>query len=358
MELYRQVRAVAWAYQLDSFTEAALKDARIPIDEAITLMSARILDAKVLDKATIAKRIEEMELLSLAITDALTIQLTTSSGMIGSTATREWSQNLSIAGIATGVNMVALSPEQFKEFFITHPPMDLPIPSVIKNAWNDAVLNPVKKEMTQILQRGALMGDGYKSIVDSLEIASDAFNRNELTTMARTFFQHANAQAFQRVLDENNDVIKGKIWTTANDDSICLLCLALSERVFKKNEVHPPMPRHPRCRCVFRAKTVTYRELGININELDEVLKPVVMRGYTEDGKYHVPAINTGGNATIQSLSFYKGGIREAFPYLSVNQQQSILGLARYVLYKDKKLTIDNLIELPSGRLRLLKELM
>ena len=236
--------------------------------------------------------------------------------------------------------------------------MNLPIPGVIKNAWDGAVLNPVKKEMEHILQGGALMGEGYNKIVDSLQLATDQFKRHELTTMARTFFQHANAQAFQRVLDENKDVVKGKIWTTANDDSICLLCLALSEKVFKNNEVHPPMPRHPRCRCVFRAQTVTYRELGIDIDELDEVSKPVVMRGYMKDGKYHVPAINTGGNATIQSLSFYKGGIREAFPYLSVNQQKSILGPARYALYNDKKLTLDNLIELPSGRLRLLKELM
>ena len=358
INLYRQARALAWAYQLDTFTEAALKDTIIVIDDAIDLIASRFEASVGMYNATmLSKRLSEVELISVALELALSDQLSTSSGMVGSLSTREWSQNLSVGGIATGVNLIALSPEQFKAFFMTNPPAALPISGVVQNVWNDAVLSHVQGDIKKILQAGAVSGDDYNTIVNTLLLKTDQFKRNELVTITRTFFQNANAQAFDMVMEKNQDVIEGKIWTNANDDRVCLLCLPLGERLFKKGEAHPPMPRHPRCRCLFRAKTVSYRSLGIDVDELDAVAQPVVTRGYEKDGRWFIPAVGTGNNSPIRSVSFYKGGIREAFSSFTERQQQAMLGPARYVLYSTGKLGLDDLIDLPSGRLRLLNEI-
>jgi hypothetical protein len=208
-----------------------------------------------------------------------------------------------------------------------------------------------------VLREGALTGQSYKRIVDKLSESFTDFNRHQLTTLTRTFFQTANAQAFDAVYQANQDIMEGKIWTNVNDDRVCLLCLPLGENLYKKGESHPPMPRHPNCRCVFRAKTVSYRSLGIDVDELEEVTAPVVTRGYEKNGKWIIPPAGTGTGRRPRAISFYQGGMKEAFPDLPAAQQKAMLGVGRYNLYKAGELSLDQLVDKQTGKLYLLKEI-
>ena len=133
--------------------------------------------------------------------------------------------------------------------------------------------------------------------------------------------------------------------------------MPLGEVLYKKGDPHPPMPRHPNCRCVFRAKTVSFRELGIDLDELDPIVQPVVTRGYEKNGKWIIPPVGTGTGHRPRAISFHQGGMKEAFPDLPAAQQKAMLGVGRYNLYKAGDLTLDQLVDPVSGKMWLLKEI-
>jgi len=361
IELYRMARSIAWSYKLEQYDAAALKDLQRIVDKAKASIVQKFADGLGQEGSYTRKHsqnsLKELARLLLGLRNQLGEQLTTSTSRIGSLALKEWGENLSVGGVAKMVNTVALSPEQFAAFFKRNPPAGILIPKVMRNALNQGVIGRIEGELLDVLREGALTGQSYKRIVDKLEDSFTDFNRHQLTTLTRTFFQTANAQAFDAVYQANQDIMEGKIWTNANDDRVCLRCLPLGEVLYKKGESHPPMPRHPNCRCVFRAKTVSYRSLGIDVDELEEVVAPVVTRGYEKNGKWIIPPVGTGTGRRPRAISFYQGGMKEAFPNLPEAQQKAMLGVVRYNLYKAGDLTIDQLVDPQTGKMWLLKEL-
>jgi len=360
IELYRMARATAWSYKLQQYDTAALIDMKRTVDNASADIVRRFANGlgqeNAYTRTHFQNNLKELERLSLALRNQLGEQLVSSTSYIGTMALKEWTESVSVGGQSPMVNTVALSPEQFKAFFTENPPMGIPIPQVIQTAVKQGVLAPVEGAMTELLREGALTGQSYSRIVGTLEQAFTDFTRSQLTTITRTFFQTANTQAFDAVYQANQDIMEGKIWTNSNDNRCCLLCLPLGEVLYKKGEQHPSMPRHPRCRCTFRPKTVSYRSLGLNIDEIDEVAAPVVTRGHLKDGKWVIPQVGTGGSR-IASVSFYKGGIKEAFPHMTEPQQLAILGKSRYALYKSGKLALNELADPKTGKLWLLSEI-
>ena len=361
IELYRMARAQAWAYRLSTYDRATLQDMQRVVKKSqqglVQAFGEGLGREGKYTRKHFQGTLKEMERMSLGLQQELGEQLTRSTSRIGSSALKEWSENISVGGIAKGVNNVALSPEQFRAFFTKNPPHGILIPKVIRNAFDRGVVDKMQGQALDLLRQGALGGESYERIISRLGDAFTEFSDYQLNTLTRTFFQTANAQAFDAVYEANADIIEGKIWQNSNDDRVCLLCLPLGGMVFKKGEPHPEMPRHPNCRCVFTAKTVSYRDLGIDVDELDEVTKPVVTRGYEKDGKWVVPPVGKGRGGPVRTVSFYKGGMKEAFPDMPAAMQKRMLGAKRYEMYKAGTLSIDGLIDKETGRLKLLDEL-
>jgi len=361
IDLYRAARAIAWSYKLEQYDAAALKDLQRIVEKSKTSIVQKFADGLGQEGSYTRKHfqnsLKELDRLSLGLQQQLGEALTTSTSRIGSLALKEWGESLSVGGVSKMVNTVALSPEQFAAFFKRNPPAGILIPKVMRNAINQGVTARIQGELLDVLREGALTGQSYKRIVDKLSESFTDFSRHQLTTLTRTFFQTANAQAFDAVYQANQDIMEGKIWTNVNDDRVCLQCLPLGEVLYKKGEPHPPMPRHPNCRCMFRAKTVSYRSLGIDLDELEDVVQPVVTRGYEKNGKWIIPPAGTGTGRGPRAISFYQGGMKEAFPDLPVAQQKAMLGVGRYNLYKSGELSLDQLADPTTGKLWLLKEL-
>ena len=358
IDLFRTASAQQWRYNLERIEATTLQAIQKTVDKTrrqiVGEMASTMKDVNL--RAHSERVLKELDDLSLGLRKQLGQDLQSATSYVGSRALQEQYDMMSVNGLSPLINNVALSPAQFNAFLTTNPVKGLLIPQWIDKAYGASVKRGLQEGILEELQVGALRGESYARIVSRLESGFDQLTKRELTTLTRTFFQDANTRAYDAIHKANADVIEGRIWTVAGDDRVCILCLPLSEELYRAGESHPEMPRHPNCRCCWRAKTVSYRSLGIDIDELEPIEKAVVTRGYEKDGKWIIPPVGTGG-ARIRSISFHKGGIKEAFPSMPEAQQKAMIGARRLEMYKAGTLKLEDLVDKRTGKLFLLDEL-
>ena len=361
IDLFRLARIQQRRYALEQFEASILRDIQATVNTArkqiVKDLETRIRSTSEWSRGRANEVLQELDDLSLGLRQTLGQSLTTASAHVGSTGMQDAYETLSVNGLGSMVNNVALSPGQFQQFLTVNPIQGLLIPQWVDRAYTAGVRDQLQEEILTQLRVGALRGEGYAKIVRRLEDGFSQFSKRELTTLTRTFMQDANVRAHQAVMEANRDVIEGWIWTVAADDRTCILCLPLSETFYGKDEEHPPMIRHPRCRCFPRTKTVSYRSLGIDIDELEPIEKAIVTRGYEDEmGRWVIPPVDVGG-AKIQSIRFHRDGLKGAFQDMPAKQQAAMIGPKRLELLKSGKISMDDLVDKRTGRLVLLDDL-
>jgi hypothetical protein len=80
-------------------------------------------------------------------------------------------------------------------------------------------------------------------------------------------------------------------------------------------------------------------------------------RAANQPGKWIIPPVGTGTGRRPRAISFYQGGMKEAFPDMPEAMQKRMLGVSRYNMYKAGDLTIDQMVDPKTGKLFLLKEI-
>ena len=138
------------------------------------------------------------------------------------------------------------------------------------------------------------MGEGYRKLVKRVMAAADAgfsITQREATTLVRTYVQSANTGAQEAVYEQNEGIIKGYKRVETLDNRTCRICALADGTVYGKNEKRPELPAHPNCRGVYVPILKIFRELGLNIDELEEVARPWTIR---EPGP-----IGTGGRKIL-----------------------------------------------------------
>lgn len=85
---------------------------------------------------------------------------------------------------------------------------------------------------------------------------------------ARTAVMHVGNAAREAYYKANEDIIKGYMWVATLDLRVCLECIVLDSKVFGVNEPRPMPPIHPNDRCIVVPVLKSYRELGVDIDEL------------------------------------------------------------------------------------------
>ena len=110
------------------------------------------------------------------------------------------------------------------------------------------------------------------------------------------------------------------------------------------------------CRCFPEYITKTFRELGMDIDEIKQAYKPYTVRGNIDSvtGKITAGKVSTGGGRIISTGRFL-GTYEDYFKIQSKAVQLQTLGPGRYELWK-KGLSLSELTD-KNGKLRLLKEL-
>jgi hypothetical protein len=367
VDIYRTARATAWSYRLADYEAAARADLLKVVEEAQARLATR-LDAvrsssrpssrpDSFTQAKIRDTQAEMERIRLGLEESLGKGVVSSSSRVGSMATDEHMRSLSLDGVISQANTVALSPSQFSNLLLKTPPGGIPIPKIVAGMLDRVGLESLQKGILDELRLGALTGASYDNIVRNLNRSFGVLLPHQLTTLTRTYFQTANAKAFDEVYKANKDILIGKIWTSANDDRVCLLCLPLGGTFYKFGETHPPMPRHPRCRCLFRPKTKSLKELGLSRKAVAKTVEPIVTRGTLINGKWVIPPVNTRTRSAATAITAMPGGLKQGFSMLPQEAQLAMLGPGRYELYKVGAIAIDDLVDRKTGALRLLDEL-
>lgn len=156
--------------------------------------------------------------------------------------------------------------------------------------------------------------------------------RRHAESIVRTATNHTSNQAMQAVYAANAEVVKGWVFTSTLDSRTSLTCASLSGTKWPVGQ-GPIPPRHVRCRSVAIPEIKTWRELGIDRDEL-----PVSTRS-SKDGPV---------KADISFQDWLKGQDKET--------QVDILGKARQRLFADGKLTIDRFTD-DAGRIYTLDQL-
>ena len=94
------------------------------------------------------------------------------------------------------------------------------------------------------------------------------WQRYEAQTLARTAMSHAQSQAREAMLEANSRLLKGWKWSAALDTKTCVACANLDGKLFHKGENRPQIPLHFGCRCSWVGVTKSFRDIGIDIDDV------------------------------------------------------------------------------------------
>jgi SPP1 gp7 family putative phage head morphogenesis protein len=161
-------------------------------------------------------------------------------------------------------------------------------------------------------------GETTQDIIDALigtkrlryKDGARQMSRYGLGTLVRTATNFAANVGRQSTWEENDDVIKSVRWVSTLDTRTTPICRSRDGMVFPVDS-GPRPPAHPNCRSTTVAVTKSWRELGIDSDELDEGTR-ASMNG-------QVPA----------SMTYYQWLSKQ-----SASIQREVLGDSRYDLWK------------------------
>lgn len=356
LSLIQLSRQVEWRYKLDMYEAAELR----ALNDSVVQAEQEIVSYIERRGASLGKYSERKALGLLDETAQLRfgIQAQLAGGVeeIATTAgvqsVLEHNNILSFDGLLPGFREFNLTAEQVRSLV-----RETPVGGHTLNNWmsklDDGVLNKIKQEVTT----GMLKGEDYRSLRNRLVKGFD-FTRREATTLGRTYVQSVNVGAMKSVYQANSDLIKGVRWLATLESGfsktgrgICLRCAVLDGSEFSLKD-HPPCPLHPNCRCLLLPILPTFRELGVDMDEVERNFRPYTIR---ED----VP-VGIGRNAqlTVKEVGFHNGDYGSWFRKQSAMFQRNLLGPRRYELYDRGNISWNDLVDTRTGRLRLLSELV
>jgi hypothetical protein len=350
----RLARTAEWQGQLDGFTSEALK----PLLKATTQAQNEI--AAKLDHWTqhptptgfsedrALAMLDELSGLSNGIQAHLTGSIAEMAGHVGSASLATHGDILSWGGRMVPFNAVQMSVEQVRQLAINTPVGGRLLEDWVGRTFDENLVSGIKRE----IMTGMLKGEGYPDLVNRISDGWD-MTRTEAVTLTRTYVQSANVGAQQAVYKANQDVVKGEVWVASLEiggkkgGGTCLACAVLDGKEYLYPEQPPECPLHPRCRCVLLPLTKTWKELGIPIDEMEQVYRP-----YTQSDL----DIHTGRGGAITTQGFHQGSFSDLFPTLPPEQQIAIVGPGRYGLIKDGVISFDDLVDKTTGQVRLLEK--
>jgi len=167
--------------------------------------------------------------------------------------------------------------------------------------------------------------------------------------------QSANVAAQTAVYEANRGVVKGYEWCAALEPGYqsgrgtCLRCAALDGQKWDMDEERPDCPLHPRCRCELLPVTKSWRELGLDIDEIEEVARPWTMRPDEN--------IDAGGRRAITEHGFHNGDYGSWYAKQDSEFQADLAGKKRAELLASGDVKFHDLVDRKTGRLLRLDEL-
>jgi SPP1 gp7 family putative phage head morphogenesis protein len=183
--------------------------------------------------------------------------------------------------------------------------------------------------ITQVIRTGMIEGRGTDQIVRNVvgtkaQAYQDGIlnkSRQSADAIVRTAVNHVSNVAAQSTWAANSDVVKGWQFVATLDSRTTITCAGLNGHVYQIGQ-GPMPPRHVRCRSITVAVTKSFRELGLNIDELPPGTRASM------DGQI-------AGDITFDKWLESKG----------TTVQDKILGSTRAKIFRDGKLDLAGFIK-------------
>lgn len=295
---------------------------------------------------------ERMEALILFCDEALAGAKMASTGIIDNafiTAAEasllNYNSMLGFSGELVNFSPVSMTAEQIRSWFA------IPLGGHLLGGWVDKAFDDgVKKSVLSAIRKCGVKGSGYSKITREIIRAAldDGMNltRREAITLARTYVQTANVQAQMAVYKANEDLLKGYRWTSILDTGVCARCGALDGLFYSKDEQRPPMPLHPRCRC-----------LWLPVLKGDELKGEGLERAARPWLRRELKNIDAGGTRKVLAFGTTQEDFSGWWETLPERDQQFSMGPVRARLLREGKIKFSDLVDKSTGRLLTLEEL-
>lgn len=315
-ELYLLSRSLWWRHELGLLSDEAVSELVKVLRSARSGIVAQI-EAEAQGLASISEWTRERnDQISAWIDEVLagtsasvTSYISEASVGVALASVATYNSILSFDGKAKAVKLVeGLTREQVKQFF-----QDQPLGGKLLSDWvGNAFSTGARDSILDAIREGVVLGEGYRKLVKRVMAAADAgfsITQREATTLVRTYVQSANTGAQEAVYEQNEGIIKGYKRVETLDTHTCRICALADGTVYGKNEKRPELPAHPNCRGIWVPVLKSFREVGLNIDELEEVARPWTIRGNWHTGKrggiIHDSAMS-GKDFSHSAADFYK----------------------------------------------------
>ncbi len=348
LDLYFLTRNVQWRYRLDQYEDAVIADMLKTVRAAVSDVQKQLFMGEKVPRADVL--VQELEALSAGLRKRLGEDVADMATEALNYSAVEHQSILSINGAAS-INTVALSAEQFRAFMASPATGGVSLPAWVDAAWGSTVTEQVKRN----LNIAVLQGESYQNAVRGLLESSIAdFTEREAITIARTYIQTANVAAQMAVYEANDDLVTGWKWSAVLEPGFsksgrgtCIRCQSLDGKIFPMNQ-GPSIPAHSRCRCVALPVLKTWRELGLDRDELEPAIRPYTIRPDAN--------IDAGGMRTIIESGRHQGDYASWWAKQDRAFRVNAVGPGRFELLDSGKIRFEDLVD-SQGRQRTIQEL-
>ncbi len=204
-----------------------------------------------------------------------------------------------------------------------------PMEGRLLKGWTTGMEQGRIERINQAIRLGLVQGENTDKIVARIRGTKAArytdgvldISRRSAQSIVRTATTHVSNQAAQQTWKANDHLVKGWQFVSTLDSRTTVTCAALSGTVHPIGE-GPIPPRHIRCRSISIAVTKSFRELGVDKDELS------LGQRASMDGQ-------VAGDTTFSNWLTDKGA----------PTQDTILGPTRAKLFRDGKLNLSDFIK-------------
>lgn len=193
-----------------------------------------------------------------------------------------------------------------------------------------AVVDAARKAMAAEALKGSGTASVAKVLRDSFAIA-----RTRADIIARTALLDAANRAREQTYSAFAEVIASYTFLATLDSRTCMVCGVLDGRTEPEYHLLPPPPVHPRCRCIIRPNTSFP-----NPNQT----RPAVVEATSHTTQHRDGSTSTKWRPTRVRQVPGSMTYRQFFESQPEAWQRDVLGHARFKLYKEGRLSLEDLV--------------
>lgn len=162
------------------------------------------------------------------------------------------------------------------------------------------------------------------------------------------------ADTEKMILEMNSDIFKGVQYVATLDTMCCSKCWPLDGLTFPSDITkRPPVPRHDGCRCVYVLKTKSWRDFGIDMDDLESVARPYVLAEYQHSYKKDPTKKLKKPRRIIRKVGRFNGCAEEWIRSLPKKEQRQFFATDfAYSLWADGKIKGIDLLNKETWDLR------